>query len=154
MNEPIAIVVAALIALVGSIAGGWWASTRLFYRQRWWERKAAAYSELVSELSSTHYYIGILNRHYRSEALSNDETLAEYETKIHAHSERAFHAGNMSGFLISREAGDSVVTLRKQLIDGPYESDMVKRLERDRLAVETCVSSVIRFARIDLKIKD
>ena len=32
MNEPLAIVIAALLALFGSIVGGWWASTHLFLR--------------------------------------------------------------------------------------------------------------------------
>lgn len=101
LDEPVAVVLAAVIGIAGRVFGGWWATTRLYYCQRWWEQKVKTYTELVSELSSVHYHRGTLLRHHSGLAVYSPSDLERVTARVNAHLESAFRSAHPAGFLIT-----------------------------------------------------
>ncbi len=151
MEEAIAAVVVGVLTILGGVYVAWWTGTTHFYRQRWWERKAQAYVELVAAVTETYNIDLKLLREVRAESLMTESNRAALRANRRDVTEKMSLIGWTAGFLVSDEAAVAVMQFsdaQERLIDADPVREAEKRLD----ATKTCLHTVVALAKEDLKI--
>lgn len=124
---------------------------RQFYSQRWWERKAEAYSAVVEALTGVAY---ALNRSYSKEFegrdISDDESTAMWEQfwSSRQEIEKQIHAGQ---FIMSEAAVKALVDLVAELGRSRSDGNWLDDLDRHFAATQSTLANISRLAKADLK---
>jgi hypothetical protein len=128
-------------------------SLRQFYSQKWWERKADAYSALIEAL----YHV----KNYMQKDLEQEAGFLELTTeekivlsgKLRQANEELWKAESIGVFVISKGAAQSLTKLRVQH-NIEEEKWMTGADANDYLsAVNKCLEEIINYAKRDLYIK-
>jgi hypothetical protein len=143
-------------AIVGVVSGGltgWfasWLAIRRFRNEKWWERKAVAYSDLIHALHDAKQFT---DAHLKaveggSEVPKDrDNELRERSRSAHLHIRRAMDVGKL---LFSDATVARLDKFRKETAQSKNASDWYTRLENDLIAVDGCLKDLIVLARSDL----
>ncbi len=150
--ESIITLVAAILALIASIAAIINSNFKRYARERWWERKAKAYEDIISALSnSVHYYRTLIN-----EELGIEKYTAGKRDKFNKIEGEGFNtirkATDMGGFIISNEASSVLSEYWKKNEDGIDPQDWYKRFEANFEKTQACLTKITICAKNDLKI--
>ena len=141
------------LVIVGLAAGLFasYRSNRDFRRQRWWERKADAYTRIIDGLSElVEYY----RSHYLREIEGGDFTdehekdLEQWWRKSHVEIMKAANAG---AFLISGTAEEALKEFRDS--KPPTDMGFFLMVEHDFSAAENCLKKLVECSKQDLKVR-
>jgi hypothetical protein len=127
-------------------------SLKQFYSQRWWERKAEAYSSIIEQLSYLQYYYRKLEgAELGAESLDPDrrKELGKKATEAMEFLEKSAAAG---AYAVSKETADAVFTLIQELVivrgvaEGPMDL-----IGSSWEALTKCMAVVREQAKVDLQ---
>jgi len=148
------ILVAFIPALLVSIVSAYITarlSTRGFYSQKWWERKAEAYSSIMQSLVHLEYcYENWIADTIFEKELSNDfkkELGVQYRQAMRALDE----ATSSGAFIISDKAAHCLAESKDKSRNVPsWETDECRHYEESLLLVKGCIAKLRESARADL----
>lgn len=125
-----------------------------FYSQKWWERKANAYSTIIEALYHVQNDLGSTFDDAIGEIrLSEDRAKALGEESKKGYAE-IYKAENIGAFVISKEAAECLTRLRKQLDSEDHASkSWEENLNDDFSAVKNCLEEFRYYAKRDLHVK-
>jgi hypothetical protein len=146
---PFATLIAALVAAGASVYN---ARVGRFISERWWERKADAYNQLVTSLAalvecSDRYHDDAL--HIRRLSDAESEQWARKWRKADAQVRRAT---TTAAFLLSDRAREAL-RQRNMIISSKTSANWFADMERDAEATEQCLREIVDCATEDLRIK-
>ena len=124
-----------------------------FYSQKWWERKADAYSTIIEALYHVQNDLGSVFSDAIGEIQLSEERkkiLAEDSKKGYA---EIYKAEGIGAFVISKEAAQSLTQLRRRFNSEDPSMNWVERINNDFSAVEKCLKEIRYHAKRDLHIK-
>lgn len=153
MNEFTQGILTALIpALIVSIITAYITvklSVRQFYSERWWEKKAEAYSHIIEELSCLQYcfwergwakFEGIEFSEPRKTKLQEEYNRAEESIR---------KAAAIGAYIVSDETATALEkVLRELLEEEPINSS--EQLHKCLSSVNTCIAKIRQYAKVDL----
>lgn len=145
------VVIGIVVAIVSSVVTVR-LSMRRFYSEKWWERKAEAYTTIVEALFHIHLHIDeSIDEGVRGQAISpdRDRTLAMKASEARDHLRRAAALGT---FIISPAATDAVSKCLKNLVQADSANNYGEYLDAQGDAVSACLSEIRRLAKEDLNI--
>lgn len=153
-SQTIATLIAAVLAFVAAVlAAGvsiYNARFMRFAKERWWERKADAYTRIIEALSDLVYYY---EEHYERE-LSHDGMSDEYKKTIDEHWRRGYaeikRATAVGAFLISPAAASALENMWKERGKDVHIDDWFGMLESEYVAARECLKVVVAAAKHDL----
>lgn len=142
---------AASIVAAGISAYG--ARFQRFARERWWDRKAEAYSRIVEALSDLVYYH---EEHYDAE-LEGRGISAERRTEINECWRKGYieikRATATGPFLISPKAEAALATMWRERGRGVEPNDWFGLIESDYVTARDCLRAVVAAAKEDLAVR-
>ena len=145
------ILIALVPALVVSIVAAYVTvrlSMRQFYSQRWWEKKAEAYSTIIEHLSYLHYYLGEWERELMGLKTLSEGTKKELSESYRKSRESLIKAAATGSYIISDNAAKSLAELLHVLdIQDP---DWYAEIRRHYNAVEKCIAVIREEAKASL----
>ena len=124
-------------------------SLRKFYSQKWWEKQAEVYSEILEALSD----LQISNDDdYRRWSGESDEPKGKTQKERHKEAnERIRKISTIGVFIVSQEVQDHLSALRKGVAIGS-ETDVVKLLARRSNEYQKAIKEISKCARRDLEL--
>jgi hypothetical protein len=127
-------------------------SLRRFYSQRWWERKAEAYSEIMDSLYHMKWKLEINFDEAAMQKQAPKKT-QEYVNGLYTEAtQRLQKAESFGTFIISERAVESLVKMRKQLgINRRSLNDYFGHVNSDLGAVNECLTEMREAAKEDLQ---
>lgn len=126
---------------------------RQFYSQKWWERKADAYSSIIEALYHVENDLSTtLDDAFGEINLSEDrkKILGEASQKGYA---EIYKAQGIGAFVISKEAAQSLTQLRKRLNADNRTVPWEENISKDLSAVKQCLEEFRNLAKRDLHIR-
>jgi hypothetical protein len=140
------------LAIVG-VSSGLFVSllaNRDFRRQRWWERRADAYSRVIEALSDMlDYYSNLYDAELEHRKLP-PEREAELETHWRQGLRHVRRAANAGAFLFSAEAEAALEEFMSA--DKTFHDSHFEHLEHYHVAIEKCLRSFVSTSKRDLQI--
>lgn len=126
-------------------------SLRKFYAERWWERKAEAYSRIVEAL---HKYKRYLDKKLDIELNPRDDDKREKGleglwAESNAELERA---ADLGAFIISEETENIIKNFLNRKIGDPNYDPLFEIIEEDLAKLNKCLSAVKAAAKRDLRL--
>lgn len=128
-------------------------SLRKFRTEKWWEKKAEAYSNLLGAIHDSKAFAEEnLNAEFRSRELTEleDKELRAASKKSEAEIYRAMDVG---AFYLSEQAIECLKKYKKESSEAGKDNSWVQYLIEDLDAANSCLKSMIEIARNDLKVK-
>ena len=133
-----------------------WLTVRLalnrFYTERWWERKANTYSELLVALHDIVRHGDEFLRSYRE----GDILVPEYKDRLAAKSQegssRLAREAALGSFVVSTKAADLLEQCRKELWGDDPNDSIDEMIERSTEAARKCLVALNAEAKRDLRI--
>ena len=128
-------------------------SLRQFYTQRWWERKAEAYSEIMKHLSTFKFFIdelefSRLTEEADSQARNNTER--GYKEEMAAITK----AAACGSYMVSDPASEALSELLAKVYENEWDGDnSAEALQESSEAVKHCIEVVKSEARKELRTK-
>lgn len=155
MNQFIQIILTALIpALIVSIITAFITvklSLRQFRSQRWWEKKAEAYSQIIEHLSYLQYYFG----EWFEEGVGTKKIGDEYRKRLSEGYQKAresIEKASASGaYIVSEDTITALSKLLRELEKTDQNGDWVGDLGQHYGAVKECIKKIRDYAKSDLK---
>jgi hypothetical protein len=143
---------ASVAVLTAALTAKW--AVRRFQSERWWERKAGAYSDIARSL--------FLMKRYCDEYIDSKESGStrtdEYEqelTKDWQQGNRAIAEATALGtFLVSPDAAAVLEELRRENGRAAAEDDFYERASVESAALQRAIAALTSAARRDLRIHD
>ncbi len=127
-------------------------SLRKFRIEKWWERKADAYANVIEVLhNSQEFSVQHLEADEEGREISADRD-AELRAKSKAAYAEIRRVANTGAFLLSDQAMVRLARLRKEEDEGSNTNDWIEYLEGDWKATSTCLDEIIEIAKKDLKV--
>jgi hypothetical protein len=131
-----------------------WLTVRLalqrFYTQKWWERKAQAYSEIIGSLAK----MRICFDKWEDEQLRYKEIRAEARKKVneeYANAEKVIVIAEAEGsFIISEEAAEVLSLFLKELQKEDIQGNWLNDLDRHHGEVIKCIAGLREIAKREL----
>jgi len=125
-----------------------------FASERWWERKAEAYTRIIDALSDLVYYY---QKTYEAE-IEGINLSEPRRQEIHEYWKRGNievrKATNIGAFLISSEAENALKQYWKQPEEKHDPGDWTWQLDHDYTVAETCLKQLVNCARRDLGLEN
>jgi hypothetical protein len=148
------LVATGIISITTAIVAAWFTvrfSLRQFYSQKWWERKADAYSRIVEQLAYLkHDHLLQLRDEYSESELSDEQRreIAESSREIIVKLEEAAAIG---AYVLSDQAITAIERLINALKKQRYgDFHYVEAMEMDFDAVDQCLTDIREYAKKDL----
>ncbi|MCL1060493.1 hypothetical protein L2729_21260 [Shewanella gelidimarina] len=123
-----------------------------FRTEKWWEKKADAYSNLVGVIHDAKAFAeeNLEAEHKQLELTpEEDKVLREYSKKTELKIYRAMDAGS---FYLSDEAIACLKLYKKECSEAGRDNNWLGYLAEDLKATDKCLKSMIRIAKNDLQI--
>jgi hypothetical protein len=127
-------------------------SIKQFYSEKWWEKKAEAYSSIIEQLSYLQYFLEQWFSNEIGEKVLREETKArmreEYE-QVELALKKAAAAG---AYIVS---DDTAIALKDviSVFNQPgyrYDRNWLEEMEKDYVAVKECITKIREYAKEDL----
>ena len=130
-------------------------SLRQFYSQRWWERKAEAYSTIVESIYHAKNYVArLLEAEEEGSEVSNErrKQLEEYSMKAY---EELNKAASIGAFIISDEAATHISKLLKDLRSEEHDTERswYDYLDSKVSILDRSLVKIREYAKKDLEIR-
>ena len=128
-------------------------SLRRFYSERWWERKAEAYSTILESLFNIKSYVDDLITSYEENTnipVSERDKLASRWKEGHEEIKKIAAIGT---FTISEKVYACINGLRKDLKEAKRQANLYEQLCLESTALDNCLREIREFAKNDLKVK-
>ncbi|RUO71653.1 hypothetical protein [Idiomarina ramblicola] len=126
-------------------------SLKRFREERWWERRAAAYENVIEALHHSKAFSGV---HMDAE-LERRKVPEERDKELRAKSAQAHReidrATDMAGFLLGCEARDRLRKYHQDTSDAGRADSWHEYLQLDWDVTNSCLKDLIEIARKDLK---
>ncbi len=127
-------------------------SLRKFRSEKWWERKADAYANVIEVLyNSQEFSVHHLEADEEGREISADRD-AELRAKSKAATAEIRRVANIGAFLLSDQAMLRLARLQKEEDDASNAVNWQEYLNQDWKAVSTCLDDLIEIAKADLKV--
>lgn len=141
---------ALLASIVAVAVSAYNARFARFASEKWWERKAEAYTRIIDTLSDLVYYF---QETYKAD-VEYIELSEERRQEIHEHWKRGNlavrKATNIGAFLISSEAESALKQYWQQPQEKHDPGDWIWQIEHDYESAETCLKQLVVCAKRDL----
>lgn len=130
-------------------------SLRQFYSQKWWERKADTYSNILSHLSTLKYYFGQLLEDEIQGGLDSESPRHERLNSDFAQAREAlFKEAGLGGYVVSENVSKAIYRLHSTLADIEERSrDYYEMLADSSNEVSTCIETVVQHSTTDLNVQ-
>ena len=130
-------------------------SIKRFRSERWWERKAEAYSVIVEAL---HHMKNYCEEEIEAQVTHRDlpEEKSKYlSKKLNRGREEIAKATDIGAFIICEEAVFQLKSLKKNLesAQGPSIGSYYEYLEAQWSAIDNCLNAISKIAKKDLNVK-
>lgn len=126
-------------------------SLKLFYSEKWWEKKAEAYSHIVEHLSYLQYYFG---EWWLSEGLHEKKLTDTHKEKLEENYRQAREsitkAAAIGTFIVSDDTATALVKLLRELEKQDPMGNWVSDIDRCYGLVEECIKKIREYAKADL----
>lgn len=128
-------------------------SLRRFYKERWWEKKADAYSRIIDAL---HKHKNYAENKLNGEFIDNPDTSIETMLRQQwAEGKRELdHAVDLGTFIISEEAELVLNKFQKRKLPDFREESFTGIIETDLKYIQTCLTDIKAAAKRDLSLLD
>lgn len=125
-----------------------------FRKERWWDRKERAYSDLLGALYHVRSYAASTIDRYEGGAGTpiDDELMEELAARSAAAHDEIRRAIAMGNFVISKEAAALLEKLGRSLDDPHHDEDIYEMASSDLKVVEVAIRDLKVIAKHDLKI--
>ena len=143
---------AFLASLIAVIISAYNARFNRFASERWWERKAEAYTSIIDALSDLVYYYQQNFDSFVTQKELSEEKQREIKERWRKGNFEIKKATNIGAFLISPEAENALKKYWEEPTDDDYLSDWFERLARDYTKAENCLKELVLFAKQDLRV--
>lgn len=128
-------------------------SLKRFRTEKWWEKKAQAYSTLLGVIHDAKAFAEEnLEAEYRNRELSEEED-KELRAKSRAAEAEIYRAMDVGAFYLSPEAIECLKLYKKESSEAGKDHSWVLYLQEDLDATNKCLASMIEHARKDLQVK-
>jgi hypothetical protein len=127
-------------------------SLRQFYSQRWWERKADAYSVLVESLYHIKRQLEVLRDEATSQYRMPSDPRARLSQSAAQSDQEIRKAEGVGAFVISEAAAKSLSTLRWELDQYYQDLQYYQVLDKRLAAVDACLAKIRAIAMRELKV--
>jgi len=150
--ENIIILIAAVLAFIASLVAIYNTNFKRFTSERWWERKAKAYEDIIQALSDlVHYYRTL------SEAEIGERSLSKQsEKEINEYSRKGINtirrATDMGAFIISPEALRILQDYWKEGENKPDPQDWYAIFDNNFEKARNTLDVLTACARKDLRV--
>lgn len=128
-------------------------SLRKFRSERWWERKAEAYSRIIEVLHNAKAFAA---SHIEAEEKGR-ELPEEQDEALRRRSKVAFDeilkVSDIGAFLLSDDAIERLRLFQKKTEEASSEETWFEYLEKEWSATDKCLKDLIQIAKRDLKTK-
>ena len=144
-----ALIPAIIIAIFAPYMTVKW-SLKQFYSEKWWEKKAEAYSHIIEHLSYLQYYFG----EWYSEGL-NEKKLADKDKEKLSEGYRQAResitkATAIGTYIVSDDTTTALVTLLRELEKQDPMGNWVGDIDRCYGSVKECIKKIREYAKADL----
>lgn len=154
MNIEILKLVVQILLSIGAAFLGAWLTARRFRNDKWWEKKAQAYSELVVAL---HHMRWPSSEHFDA-FVENREVSEEYNEELWRESRKArkevWKIADSSSFLISSEVLKAVVEMERGLAAARNFQSWIDHLDIEGAAIDQCLKKVKEIGAKELGVKN
>lgn len=148
LGIPAAIIIAAVSSWITVQL-----SLRRFRKERWWERKVGAYTNVIEALHNSREFA---DQHLDAE-IGARELSEEREAELREFSNQADReirkAANTGAFFLSDQAATRLTQFQKEEERAKDAIDWFTYLEADRDAVNSCLQDIIRIAKTELSLE-
>lgn len=129
-------------------------SLRKFYTERWWEKKAEAYTKIIEALHRYKKYdekkLAIEMEYPRNDNDELEKELSKQWAESNAEIEKA---ADLGAFIVSKEVESILTNFLNRKIGDPNYEPLFEIIEADLEKVKKCLSEVKSAAKKDLDIK-
>lgn len=147
----IAIPAAIFIAAVSS-----WITVQLslgkFRHEKWWERKADAYANVIEAL---HYSKQFAEEHFEAD-IEGRKISSDKDAELRANAKKAnaeiSRVASIVAFLLHDKAINRLALLAREENEASNTADWWEYLDRDLRATSSCLDDIIKIAKADLKV--
>jgi hypothetical protein len=122
-----------------------------FYSQKWWEKKAEAYSNIIESLSHLKYCLDKLFDDEIGVIELNESDQNEMFDVIKKAKEHLIKTSNMGAYIISDESTTELKQLIRELNKEDPERNWVQDLDNYSGSVKICISRIRKLAKSELK---
>ncbi len=146
-------VLQAAIAVGGAFLAAHLATTR-FRGEKWWERKAIAYGELVDALHKMKWPPSEhMDAQIEGREIPQDESDKQWE-EFKAARRNVWRIADGSSFLVSEQVLRAVQQMERDLGKATSAESWFEHVEAQYGAVEKCLSRIKEIGRAELGVKD
>ena len=128
-------------------------STRAFSSQKWWERKADAYSSIIealsNELADSWRLLDAEERHPDESKVSSPEQIARRQEALR----RIYQAAAMGAYIISDAAAGHLEVLRRELAAADSATSLYDFVGNEYAAMNKCIAALRQCAHSDLGLR-
>jgi len=125
-------------------------SLRRFYTEKWWERKAQAYSEIIDSLAKMRIYFDKWWDELVECKKMNDEKRKKLNKEYEIAKRIIENAVAVGSFIVSEEADDVLKSFLKQIEKENIQGDWVGDIGRHYGEVSECITRLRKIAKKDL----
>ena len=176
MNEPLWVLLLKVFGgpvVSGLVAAGimsvvtYWLSRRRFIGERWWDRKADAYGNIIGALVElAHSLDAMIQENMYMQEFGKEDFVEAYEageTKYREFVARLERVVTEGDYVISRKAASALSELMVGLatvgmdripgFDDPFDDWLGDKLRGERELVRSCLEAIRAEAQSDLRVK-
>lgn len=152
-SENIVILIAAILAFIASLIAIYNSRFRRFAQERWWERKAEAYTRIIEALSDlVDYYRQMCDEEINPRRTINAKTRQEMLERSKRGHREVTKAADIGAFLISPEAETALRRFREGPEEKPDPQDWYSIFENEYSRADRCLKELVECAKEDLRV--
>ena len=146
-------IIQAAISICGAFLAAHLAMKK-FRSEKWWEKKAAAYAELVEALHTMKWPVGEhLDAEIESKDISQEESNRMW-TEFRIARRNIWKIADSSTFLVSGEVSTAVREMERDLSRARNAQSWFEHLDEQYAAVNKCLERIKEIAKVDLGISN
>jgi len=144
-----ALIPAIIIVIFAPYMTAKW-SLKQFYSEKWWEKKAEAYSHIIEHLSYLQYYFD----EWFSDGVHEKELTDKHKEKLsevyHQAMESITKAAAIGAYIVSDDTATALAKLLCELKNEDPGEDWVENIDRCYGSVKECITKIREYAKVDL----
>ena len=144
-----ALIPAIIIAIFAPYMTVKW-SLKQFYSEKWWEKKAEAYSHTIEHLSYLQYYFGEWYSEGLNEKILVDKDKEKLSEGYRQARESITKATAIGTYIVSDDTTTALVTLLRELEKQDPMGNWVGDIDRCYGSVKECIKKIREYAKADL----
>ncbi len=125
-------------------------SLKQFYSQKWWEKKAEAYTNVIESLAIMQHYMGLWFDELITYKRSDEEVNRRFAADYQKHCDYIIKISTQGAFIISNEVANELEMLIKEL--NKDEQDLIADYDNTFSAIKKSIEKIRSLAKKDLKV--